>query len=356
VTIAQLAALIKGWLAYATAATIGQMKAFLDVTVGEVAWVAAALGYPSAPIDFSGIVAALVTMQGNIDTIETQILDLGTAVTALGGPQQATLPVILPTVPPTGYGGADATSVWAYVVSGDSQSVGQRLTAAGVMATFQSGASYATFPSMTMPGWSIAGDWGNPVQSEPMSDPPPSFDPGTILVTDSTVFDWLTRVYYGLGWTMNVDGKAEFDDPLINWKWLYWMGPIEFAAWKAAIFGVAATAGNTPPVWPGLAKVTLGTPVALTAALNVNVPMDGVLIALTATPPGKPVYTIGDQVATAHIGQVAFLDDNGEMEYPQNLSFAAQVYCPLAMAHSAGVKIRTVPGVSGSVTPWTINP
>jgi hypothetical protein len=99
----------------------------------------------------------------------------------------------------------------------------------------------------------------------------------------------------------------------------------------------------------------LGTPVALTSALDVDTPMDGVLIALSSVPPGKPTYLLGSALGTAHIGQVTFISDNGDLEYPQNLSFANEVYCPLAMTHAAGVRLRCVPGVSGTVTPWTLN-
>jgi hypothetical protein len=104
-----------------------------------------------------------------------------------------------------------------------------------------------------------------------------------------------------------------------------------------------------------LSYVTLGTPTPLTLATDITAFMNGVLIEITATPPGKPTYQIGDRLATAHIGQVSFLSDNGDMEYPQNLSFANQVYVPLTMTFAAGAKVRCVPGVIGTITPWQVN-
>lgn len=353
-TLAQLAVLIKNWLIWAVGQTVGQMKDFLDVTVGEVAWVAAALGYPSAPVNFSGIVAQLDLLQSNIDTIETQILALGTAVTALGSPMQAGSYVVMPPSAPSNFGGSglplDTASVWNYVdADAAGYTKGALLDDAGWYAINRSGISAEKH---------AYGDYIRyhfDYTDESLGDlgtSPPIIDPSTILATDATVVDWLNRTDTGgFAWTYLGNLPVSYSHTTTADEW--WICDISDLQFRQ-LQGGAASTPNTAPVWPGLALVTLGTPVALDLAVNVNVPMDGVLIALTAVTPAKPAYVIGDQTATAHIGQIAFVDDNGDMEYPQNLSFANELYVPLHMAHAAGVKIRTIAGVSGSVTPWTV--
>lgn len=288
--------------------------------------------------------------------IKTELDALQASVTALGGPQQAGVPVTLPP-PPAGYGGLDAggtgAAVWEYIDTYTSVSFGDQADYVYRDLTVRD----FTLDSRVaqMPYFVANAIWGDAYFTPPPIVPPTTFDTSALSPSD-TVYSILEASNPGTVWTLSIDG--EHYEQVVGGGYGLVITCLVDAAQLAEMkegAGVAAMA-NVAPVWPGLAKVTLGTPVALSAAVNVNVPMDGCLIALTATPPGKPVYTIGDQVATAHIGQVAFLDDNGEMEYPQNLSFPAEVYCPLSMAHAAGVKIRTVPGVSGSVTPWTITP
>ena len=53
----------------------------------------------------------------------TQLASILTAVEAVGTPQQASDPVILPTTPPSGYGGLDGgatgDAVWGYIMDGE---------------------------------------------------------------------------------------------------------------------------------------------------------------------------------------------------------------------------------------------
>jgi hypothetical protein len=353
-TIQQAFAALVAWIQKASQETVNQMMAFLDVTVGEIAWVAAALGYPSAPVNFSGIVGQLTTLQSNIDTMETQLLALQASIDTLGTPLQATDPVTLPVTPPSGYGSTDpaalADEVWAHTELTDTVTMGQvqfQNYERNMYAWFYNGWHYPFQPFLKLLGTYLV--WDN-TTALPAGEAP--LDYTTILQTDANAHDWVLRAYPAYAWGTDVFAGFGYADPGMNGG--YWQLDLIQSDFDALKSRLAPTTSLAAPVWPGLADVTLGTPVALDLAVNVNEPMDGVLIALTAVTPAKPYYIIGDQTATAHIGQIAFVDDNGDMEYPQNLSFVNQLYVPLHMAHAAGVKIRTILGVSGSVTPWTV--
>lgn len=110
-----------------------------------------------------------------------------------------------------------------------------------------------------------------------------------------------------------------------------------------------------PPVWPGLAKVTLGMPHAITTGLTITTPMHGVILAITGAPTKQGYFTFDDARSWRNTGSLSFFDDQGHQEFPQHLGFTSAVYVPKAMAQAAGIKVRAVAGATGTVTPWTIN-
>ncbi len=297
-------------------------------------------------------VAGLYTQQAtNYSSLVTALSGLAADI-ALA--QTAALPVILPTTPPTGYGGGlvsgDVPAIWAYVSSdGAGYSMGDLVDDAGFLAQ-----NLGQLSSFKTP----YGDYVRQhydLSTETLIGPsysPPIIDPSTIVATDANVVDWLNRTDTGgFTWEYLNNLPISYTGHTISDQW--WICEIsdyQFSLYKAALtpLGVGA------PLWPGLANVTLGTPVALTTALDVAVVMHGAIITLTAVPPGKPTYTLGSAVATAHIGQITFVDDDDHVEYPQNLSFASEVYVPVTMVKASGAKVRCVPGVSGTITPWTI--
>jgi hypothetical protein len=349
---------------------LGVLLARTAAITGLVQLIASAVqtisNYLNPPTGVSQITAiqnTLISVNGDVENgtyglavLHTELVALTAAVTALGAPQQDSLPVILPTTPPTGYGGGStATEVWEYTPPVGHGAMQDFMVNAGWMPQ-QMAWMQASLPMGFAPGWSLAGPWGYVPEVMPNTDALTMFDPATILTTDVTVGAWLDREYSGHGSSYDSLGRPVIVQPTSDWTWTYWMGAVEFEEYKAAAFGAPPPISLTAPVWPGLAKITWGTSVALEIALDVDVPMDGCVIQLSTVPPGKPTYQIGSRVATAHIGQLAFKDDDDDIEYPQNLSMDSQNYCPQTMAHATGVKIRMVPGVSGTVTPWTINP
>ena len=110
-----------------------------------------------------------------------------------------------------------------------------------------------------------------------------------------------------------------------------------------------------PPVWPGLANVTLGTPVALDSGVTIVTPMDGVVISITGTDPGYGYYyTFDDLRQWRTVGALTFLDDDGHAEGYQALGFVSAVYCPRSIQRAAAVKVKAGHGLAGTITPWTI--
>lgn len=110
---------------------------------------------------------------------------------------------------------------------------------------------------------------------------------------------------------------------------------------------------NGPPVWPGLANVTLGDPVALSDQLVLNGPMDGVLINVTTPPSKVGVYRIGERYYDYKVGELTFETDNGETESFQYLGFRQAIYTPRTMQRAAKCRFRVLAGAEGSATLWT---
>jgi hypothetical protein len=111
-----------------------------------------------------------------------------------------------------------------------------------------------------------------------------------------------------------------------------------------------------PPLWPGLAAVTLGTPVSLDAGVTITETMDGVIVHITSAPTKQGYFTFDGTRAWRNIGALSFFDDNGQQERAQTMAFESGIYCPTTMGHAAGVKLRSSVDVVGTITPWVVTP
>jgi hypothetical protein len=125
-----------------------------------------------------------------------------------------------------------------------------------------------------------------------------------------------------------------------------------FELLKGLLFPI--TPAFVAPVWPGLAAVTLGAPVAIDVGVTVTEPMDGVLIHIATAPSKQGFFTFDDVLSYRNVGALAFFTDNGDEEFPQLLGFQDAVYAPKAMVTAAGVKVRTSADVTGTITPYSI--
>jgi hypothetical protein len=268
--------------------------------------------------------------------------------------QQAALPVVLPTIPPAGYAaptvGANAAGVWAAIDGATGFNRGAEMSIAfqvahGLSAQFM-------FTAEGTPGFWLFGDLANyNVTGGPAHHP--SFETSSILATD-TLLAYLLRTNPLEAWSDDYfgSGRVGADDTSGNWHWLAKISNEEFIALRDGLFGP----GSRPlaPVWPGLAKVTLGAATALAPALTITAPMDGVIISLTGLPPQAGSYSYDGLKSFLNIGGLAFVDDNGQGEWFQALGFTDALYTPRLMSRAAAVKIRTAPGLVGTVQPWTI--
>lgn len=177
---------------------------------------------------------------------------------------------------------------------------------------------------------------------------PPLPDWSAILESD-TRLTWLTRTETRFTWAEDVTTHIITGFRTIG------TGTITFTFdLSEAEFNEIATLGIAgPPVWPGIANVTLGTPVALGDNVTVPGPLDGLLIAVTTPPSGLGKFVMGGRTWWYRAGQLTFVSDNGDVEPWQYLTWDQGLYVPRAMARADSAILRALAGIGGTATPWT---
>jgi len=128
----------------------------------------------------------------------------------------------------------------------------------------------------------------------------------------------------------------------------------EFAQLVGGLFP-APVPVMAPPVWPGLANVSLGTQLAMADGLEIPGPLDGVLVDVTGHPAGAGKYGFGGFLSWRYLGAVLFFADNGTAEWPCQIGPEQQVVTPRTMQRAASAVLRLNGGFSGTITPWTIS-
>jgi hypothetical protein len=286
--------------------------------------------------------AALATIQYN---------DLVARITAV---QQGTDPVILPTIPPAGYGGGGSADDIAATVWNDARWFGgdaafTELESAGSLA--ENIDNYSLLPMEFSPWFLFSGRWSSPGLSGPSPTTP---DPDAAnIVPGDTLLSWLLREAPAFSWVLGAQGADTVSAPDLNGVG-YWIAKLTATEFTILTSAHSVIPTFTAPVWPGIANVTLGTPVALSVALTVAEPMDGVLVELTSVPTPRGYYSYDGLKAYQQIGALTFISDDSDAEYIQSLGFTSAVYCPKLMTRAAAVKVRTAPGVVGTITPWVV--
>jgi len=107
-----------------------------------------------------------------------------------------------------------------------------------------------------------------------------------------------------------------------------------------------------PPVYPGAGGITLGTPVALDEDTTIPGPMHGVNIAITTPPHGLGKFSMGGRTWWYRLGQIAFVDDAGNVEPWQYISWDLALYTPSRMTEADHAIVRLLGGAEGTGTPW----
>lgn len=293
--------------------------------------------------------ADIATLVAQLSATESTLL------TAIGTPQQASVAVTLPASPPSGYGSTDpsdvAAAVWSYAATDDGIPTVSKLEAAGHLADNISNNSW--LPAQFAPYFLFDGAWNQPLIGVAMSTTPQPL--ASAILPSDTRLSWLAREVPGIAW---IDGYLGSDfvageDPSALGFWVLNLNSADFQALKALLYPVGSN--NLAPVWPGLSLVTLGTPVALSPGLTITTPMHGVLVSISSVAGNKPFFAFDDVVSYLKIGALTFFSDDGQEEFPQSLGFTSAVYCCRSMARASGVKLRTDPAVTGTITPWLLS-
>jgi hypothetical protein len=178
-----------------------------------------------------------------------------------------------------------------------------------------------------------------------------------------TLATLLTRTQPRFAWSLY--GPAGFPTPDTCWGRL--IGGSSYFIWRCLVNesqlpvksgrlwdALSGLSIHLPPVWPGLAGVTLGTPVALDQGVDVVGPLHGVLLDITATERLIPSGTMGAYHTYRNLGRFAFYNDDGWFGEWQGVP---SDHCQLlvkGMAEAAGVWFTFYTGVTGTATPFTI--
>ena len=312
-------------------------------------------GDPSLTSQLNNIVFQIQSLREHLDVANTEMIsqnvDILAAIAAL---PDGSGPVILPTTPPTGYGvddGSIAGAVWAYNVGGYTQAAGDLMLDAGMLAINLS-ALHARLPAYDTKYFELGGTWYSTSGAD--STGHYAVFPIANILPDDTLSTFLERESFFTGWSPAGDGTwyVSQDAGANDFEIYTKITDAEFLVLRDG----PAAAGDlvAAPVWPGIANVTLGTPVALAGGLTITQPMDGVITAITATPARQGYFTFDDLLSYRNVGSLVFIDDDGEAEAYQQLNFTSQVYCCRTMKRAAAVKLRTSDNIVGTITPWII--
>lgn len=139
----------------------------------------------------------------------------------------------------------------------------------------------------------------------------------------------------------------------VRWRCLVaeWQLPwVSGRAWSA----LAKLTDGLPPMWPGLAGVSLGTPVELTESGIITAEMDGILVDVTANKAGAGGFGTNGAQYTWRGGWMTFLDATGRAEPYQFMGWASAFYLPKQMAHANGACLVLRDILACTVTPFTI--
>ncbi len=292
--------------------------------------------------------------------IETELGTVASQVQSIYNDyQQRNQPVTLPSTPPAGYGGASASDVWSVDLDGNGLNAGIYLAWAGgyLWQQIKSGMSVVSYA----PYFWLFLDYSG-VNTQQWNYEAPTLELSAVT-PGQTLLDALEAQNPGWTWFETSPGAGwyyAYNPSGGEYTWHCRLSEDTFAALLAAL-GYAGkklpVSTNAPPVWPGLANVTLGSAVAISPPGQiVTGPMDGIIVSITGYPPYKGDFNFGGDVSVRNIGAIAFKSDNGQEELPQTLGFLSAVYCPKTMTRAAAVAVRAIPGVTGTITPWTITP
>ena len=289
--------------------------------------------------------AALKTL---MDTNQAAVL---AAIAAIPPP---ITPPAFPTTFPPGWGAGTASSVWGSQLGVGMLPASQYLLWTAWNARFRSEIEEPIFSPQVDYPWVLLGDYTVDGQQDPATGTTVTLDFSTILASDATCADWLFRVYPSTPWTTFTNGILGVADPGANtFFWGVWLPQDKWVELKDAL-GLGPTVPLDPPVWPGLARVVLGTSLPLSDGLVIPGPLDGVLVTITAVAYPVSFYPFGTLKSYVHAGGLVFIDDNGQGEAAQSIGLETNVICPKVMKSADHAILRLTTGVVGTIQPWAL--
>lgn len=180
----------------------------------------------------------------------------------------------------------------------------------------------------------------------------PKPDWADIVVSD-TLLSWLTRTCPDFSWTDDIasGGVIGYLAELFEYEAPHYTSRLTSYEWKRLYNSVA----TTPPVWPGEPNITRGESVPLAQGVVLSGPMDGVELIITATQRLIPYMSADTYKLYKSLGRYVFINDAGDLEPWLPIPADVCQLVPKAMTHALGCLLSFYTGVTGSVTPWTIN-
>lgn len=309
----------------------------------------------------------LLTLSNRMDVISAK-LDL-----ALHEIDSTHYNVILPPTAPSGYGGSSSGDVWSYSIprhtmltSADPyySDPANHLTALNNHAIYQGGQEGyldSRNPDFRLVladpydiGFYVRGTYGLTSPNCPSAIDWTDWDGSESLVT------FLNRVETEYTWSrVGPDGTTcpnqawaaipYRDGAMFRCVYSDWQLPFVSGRWASML-----SAGASAPIWPGLANVTLGTPVAIAGTMRVEAVMDGCLVDITTPPTGTGKRLLGTSYYDYGVGEAAFENDDGYLEMWQYLGFRTMLLVPKTMVQASAIQFRLLGGAEGTLTPWTI--
>jgi hypothetical protein len=267
--------------------------------------------------------------------------------------QSGSSAVMLPVTAPAGYGLGggtllNASDVWGFLLSPGARAAGDLLVQAGWFGLNTSIAG-VPFPVATSSYFVQYGSWSGSANPEGPTHGP-IFPILNILLTD-TLHVFLERESFYSGWTARGDGTWVVAMGDGDFYYATTITDAEFLVLRDG--GAAAPPVHVPPVWPGVANVTIGTPVSMSDGLTVTGPLHGVIVAITSVAYPSSYYPFGTLKSFSRIGGIVFVDDNGQADYAQPIALENGVICPRTMVRADHAILRLQSGVVGTITPWT---
>lgn len=339
-------------------AWVMRLVAIVTDMQGALNWIRGLLAAGGAPVAEGSLLVELYATYTGVKTADAYLTNGGYGLPAIAALIAAARADILAAIAALPAGSSvptasqNATGVWAALDPISPGGIVQRGTELGRLYDYsQFQLAAGGWPAGTRPFYIYSGQIETAVRNgDSISPPTPDW---ADVLPDERLVDWMNRTAAAVAWHEDtssgyvygyVPGTTIPDSVVIYTV----MTDRQFQAMHGAL-------SSRVPVWPGIANVTLGTPVALSSDLTVDGPLDGILVTVTTPPTALGKFQIGDRTWWFRLGQISFVSDNGEVEPWQYLAWDQSLYCPSKIAHPASAVLRVLAGAEGLATPWLAN-